>query len=74
VDLSTSLARIFKTANPAGWAWTFDRTDTPDAAIDNFATAANPNAALDALKSLIGGQPGTLSVIEIKSTAYEPQP
>lgn len=70
--MSASIAKIFRTANPAGWAWTFDRVDTPDAAIDNFATAANPNAALDALKALIGAQPGTLSSIEIKSFTYEP--
>lgn len=65
-------ARIFRTASPAGWAWTFDRTDTPDAAIDNFATAANPNAALDAIKPLIGALPGTLSEFTIKVSSFEP--
>lgn len=70
--MPTSIAKIFKTANPVGWAWTFD-VQPPDAAVDNFATAANPNAALDALKPLIGGMSGTLAMVEIKATTFDPQ-
>lgn len=70
--MSKAKATIVKTANPAGWYWTFDRLDVSDATVDNFATAANPNAALDALKPLIGAMPGTLSGVTILVDSFEP--
>jgi len=69
--MSTANARIIKTANPVGWFYTFDRTDISDAAIDNMATAANPNAALDSLKTLIAAMPGTLASVTINVSAFE---
>jgi hypothetical protein len=66
--------RIYRTLAPAGWAWSFDRTDIQDSGIDNFATAANPNAALDAVKPLISAMPGTLSTVDMKVDTFEPAP
>jgi len=70
--MARAQATIIKTANPAGWYWTFDRLDTPDATVDNFATAANPNAALDFIKPLIAGLPGTMSRVVITVDSFEP--
>lgn len=70
--MATAQYRIFKTTSPAGWAWTFDRTDISDGAIDNFATAANAGAALDAIKALVGGVPGTLYAIQGNISTFEP--
>lgn len=69
--MSQAQIRIFKTTSPVGWAWTFDRSDTPDAGIDNFATAANAPAALDAIKPLVAAMPGVLSTITIIASAFE---
>jgi len=70
--MARAQARIFRINNPAGWAWSFDRLDTPDAGIDNFATAVSPNAALDAIKPLIQVMPGTLSKIDFVADTFEP--
>jgi hypothetical protein len=64
--------RIYRTLNPAGWAWSFDRADVQDSGIDNFATAVSPNAALDAIKPLIQALPGTLSTVDMKVDTFEP--
>jgi hypothetical protein len=69
--MSRAKAEILKTANPAGWFWTFDRLDILDAAIDNTASAANANAALDAIKPLIAGMTGTLSKVTILVDSFE---
>ena len=69
--MATAQAKIFKTTTPAGWTYTFDRTDLNDGAIDNSATAANPNAALDAIKPLIAALPGSLSIVTVNVTTFE---
>jgi len=70
--MATAQAKIYKTSSPAGWYYTFDRSDISDAGVDNFATAANPNAALDSLKTLVGALPGTLFQIEFTARTFEP--
>ena len=69
--MAKAKAVIAKTANPVGWFYTFDRLDVNDAAIDNMATVANPNAGLDAIKTLAAALPGTLSVITITVETFE---
>jgi hypothetical protein len=66
--------RIYRTLSPAGFAWSFDRTDTQDSGIDNFATAANPNAALDAIKPLIAAMPGSIATVDMRVDTFEPPP
>ena len=63
---------IQKTSNPAGWFYTFDRIDVADSAIDNMATATSPTTALDAIKPLISGLPGTLSKVTVIVETFEP--
>ena len=69
--MSSAQAKIFRTTNPSGWAWTFDRTDVQDSAIDNFATATSAAAALDAIKPLVAAMPGTLSSLLVNISAFE---
>ena len=69
--MAKSQAKIFRTGSPAGWLWTYDRLDVSDGAIDNTASATNPNTALDAIKPLIGAMPGTISSIVITSETHE---
>jgi hypothetical protein len=70
--MARAQAKVFKVANPAGWTWTFDRLDVTDGVIDNVASAANPNAALDAIKPLIGAMPGSLSTVILTIDTFEP--
>lgn len=70
--MARAQAKIVKTTNPVGWFYTFDRIDTQDGAMDNMATAANPNAALDAIKPLIAALPGSLSNVTIIVETFEP--
>jgi hypothetical protein len=70
--VSTAKVRIYKTGSPAGWAWTFDVTTTPDASIDNVGTATGAAAALDAIKPLIAGMAGTLSSVDMTVQSFEP--
>lgn len=72
--MARAKAVIFKTTNPAGWAWTFDIVSTLDGSVDNSASAANPNAAMDAIKPLIQAMQGTLSRVEMTIDSFEPQP
>jgi hypothetical protein len=69
--MATAQARVFKTANPASFSYTFDRTDTQDGAIDNAGTAANVGAALDAIKALVTALPGAFSSATIIITTFE---
>lgn len=70
--MAIAQARIFRTTNPVGFGYTFDRTDVNDGSLDNFATAANAGAALDAVKALIGALPGTFAQATINVTTFEP--
>lgn len=69
--MATAQARIFKTATPAGFSYTFDRTDVSDGTIDNAATAANAGTAMDAIKALIGAMPGVFASAVINVSTFE---
>lgn len=69
--MATARSDIFKTASPAGWSYTFDRTDVNDGVVDNSATAVSASAALDAIKPLIAALPGTLSRVQVNITTFE---
>lgn len=70
--MAQAQARIFRTTSPAGFSWTFDRSDLTDGAIDNAATAASAGAALDAIKALIASMPGTFQNASINIATFEP--
>jgi hypothetical protein len=69
--MATAKAVISKTTSPAGFFYTFDRTDVNDGSTDNMATAANAAAAIDAIKALAGGMPGVISNINITINTFE---
>lgn len=69
--MAQAIAKIYKTTNPAGFAYTFDRSDVVDGSIDNAATASSAGAALDAIKSLVGGLPGVFSLANISIQTFE---
>ncbi len=62
---------IQRTSTPNTWLWQWDNLSSPNDAIDNFATAANPSAALDALKPFATGLPGSLSKITVTVESFE---
>ena len=70
--MATAQAKIFRVANPSGFVYTFDRTDVQDGVLDNSASAGTAGAALDAIKALIGGLPGTFSNASISVITFEP--
>lgn len=69
--MAQAMAKIYKTTNPSGFAYTFDRTDITDGSIDNAATASSAGAALDAIKALVGGLPGVFSQASISIQTFE---
>lgn len=69
--MATAKARIYKTTNPSGWAWTFDVTTQLDGSIDNIGTATAAAQALDAIKPLAAAMAGSLASIDMTIVSFE---